>query len=163
MESGKAHHAAKSGAYLRNERGVILIIVLIMLLLLSILGATVLTSSTSDLRIAGNGRNLQEAFFNADGSLEHALVNSTVLSGVAWTGFVYMNAGLPAVVDTATGLPVGATQIAQVNSVYLGEGKAPRGSGYDESTLVNYYDVNVVGSGPNATEVAIDAGVAKFH
>lgn len=163
--TGKDEHVEIPHASLHNERGVILIIVLVMLLLLSILGATVLTSSTSDLRIAGNGRNLQEAFFNADGSLESTLVNSSILGAADWSGFIYMalDANNNLVPTAINALPAGATQIAQVNSVYLGEGKAPRGSGYDDSTLVNYYDVNVVGTGTNATEVAVNAGVAKFH
>ncbi|MDD2273471.1 MAG: pilus assembly PilX N-terminal domain-containing protein [Desulfuromonadaceae bacterium] len=152
-------------ASVQNERGIILIIVLVMLLMLSILGSTVLTSSMSDLRIAGNARNLQEAFFNADGSLEHTLVNSTILNGDAWTGFVYMalDANNNLVPTAATAVPGGTTALAQVNSAYLGEGKAPRGSGYDDSTLVSYYNVNIVGSGTNATEVAVDAGIVKFH
>ncbi|MDD2542044.1 MAG: PilX N-terminal domain-containing pilus assembly protein [Desulfuromonadaceae bacterium] len=166
-DTGNAPEAVNTS--LQNERGIILIIVLVMLLLLSVLGSTVLTSSMSDLRIAGNTRNTQEAFFNADGILEHALVNSRILNGAEWTGIVYMSGGLPVevsddpVTKTPGASPPGGTQLAKVESAYLGEGKAPRGSGYDDSTLVSYYNVNVVGTGTNATEVAVDAGIVKFH
>jgi len=146
---------------LQNERGVILIVVLVMLLLLSVLGLTVLTNTTSELRVAGNFRNYQEAFFNADGSLEQAIINSTITSDGIWDGFIYMNsAGLP-VADTT--LPAGTTAVAQVRSEFLNEGKAPRGAGFDDSTVAAYYDVDVVGFGPNSSEVAIDAGIVKFR
>lgn len=150
---------------LRDERGMVLIVVLVMLLFLTILGATVLTTTTSELRVAGNYRNMQEAFSNADGSLELAMVmqdefNSYITAGVDWTGFIYMNAGMPVAV---TVLPGGTTAIADVNSDYIGEGKAPRGSGYDESTVASYYNVNIVGRGTNASDVAIDAGVVKYR
>lgn len=150
---------------LRNERGATLIIVLVALLLLSILGATVLTSSTSELRVSGNYRNLQEAFFNADGSLEHALVSSDVLTDTGWNGFVYLLNGFPV---AATALPANTVAVAVVNADYLGEGKAPRGSGYDESTVANYYEVNVIGrgpdTGPNTTaEAVVDAGLVRFR
>jgi hypothetical protein len=55
-----------------NERGMALIIVLMMLLLLSILGASMLSSSTSELKIAGNYRNSEESFYTADAALELA-------------------------------------------------------------------------------------------
>lgn len=151
--------------FANDERGAMLIIVLVTLLLLSILGATVLTSTTSELRVSGNYRNMQEAFFNADGSLEHALVNSDILSDADWTGFVYMLNGFPV---AATALPLNTVAVAAVNADYLGEGKAPRGSGYDESTVANYYDVNVVGRGPdtgqnNTAEAIVDAGLVRFR
>lgn len=163
-DTGNTPEAESTIASLQNERGIILIIVLVMLLLLSILGATVLTSTTTELRVAGNYRNYQEAFFNAEGSLEQAMVSSVITGGVEpWDGLIYMNGPLPVIVGTVAELPVGTTPIATVHSEWLFEGKAPRGSGYDDSTVSNYYDVNVVGRGPNASEVAINSGIVKFH
>lgn len=151
-------------SFAKNEQGAMLIIVLVTLLLLSILGASVLTSTTSELRVSGNYRNMQQAFYNADGSLEHALVNSDILNGAAWSGFIYMLGNFPV---AATALPLNTTAVAAVNADFLGEGKAPRGSGYDESTVANYFDLNVVGRGPdngqNTTEVVVDAGLVRFR
>lgn len=154
----------QTGSFAKNEQGAMLIIVLVALLLLSILGASVLTTTTSELRVSGNYRNMQQAFFNADGSLEHALVNSDILAGGDWSGFIYMLNGFPV---AATVLPLGTTEVAAVNADYLYEGKAPRGSGYDESTVANYYDLNVVGRGPdagqNTAEAVVDAGLVRFR
>jgi len=160
IDTGNTPVLDATNAPLQNERGAILIIVLVMLLLLSVLGLTVLTNTTSELRVAGNYRNFQEAFFNADGSLEQAIINSTITSDGIWDGFIYMNAGLP---TAGKALPTGTTAVAQVHSEFLYEGKAPRDSGYDDSTVANYYDVDVVGFGPNSSEVAIDAGIVKFR
>jgi len=67
---------------LRNERGIALITVLVVLVLLCILGATVLSSSTSELRIVGNYRNLQEAFFAADAAVEFATTNGEIYTSI---------------------------------------------------------------------------------
>jgi hypothetical protein len=61
-----------------NERGVALIIVLMMLLLLSIIGASMLATSTTELKIAGNYRNSEEAFYTADTAMEFAQVFSDI-------------------------------------------------------------------------------------
>jgi type II secretory pathway pseudopilin PulG len=67
---------------LQNERGVALITVLLVLVLLCILGATVLSSSISELRIAGNYRNLQRAFFTADAAVEFATTNGAIYTSI---------------------------------------------------------------------------------
>ncbi|MEI8355718.1 MAG: PilX N-terminal domain-containing pilus assembly protein [Deltaproteobacteria bacterium] len=66
-----------------NERGVALIIVLAMLLLLSILGASMLATSTSELKIAGNYRNSEETFYTADAAMELAHTYSGIYTNLA--------------------------------------------------------------------------------
>jgi hypothetical protein len=66
-----------------NERGAALIIVLVMLLLLSILGVSMLATSTSELKIAGNYRNNEEAFYTAEAALELASVYSVIYTTIA--------------------------------------------------------------------------------
>lgn len=61
-----------TGPAIGNERGAALIIVLGMLLLLTILGTSMLATSTSELKIAGNYRNSEEAFYTSDAALEFA-------------------------------------------------------------------------------------------
>jgi Tfp pilus assembly protein PilX len=58
--------------YARNERGIALVIALGVMVLLTILGAWVLNTASTDLRIAGNVRNYQIAFYNAEAGLEYA-------------------------------------------------------------------------------------------
>ena len=66
-----------------NERGVALIIVLIMLLLLTILGGSMLATSTSELKIAGNYRNSEESFYTAESAMELAQTYSNIYINVA--------------------------------------------------------------------------------
>ena len=67
---------------LRNDRGMVLILVLIMLVLLSILGATVLTSTTSDLRITTNYRNLEDVFYSADAAMDFAQAHGDIYTSI---------------------------------------------------------------------------------
>lgn len=60
---------------LNNERGAILIIVLVMLVLLSILGATVMTSTTTELGMSATYRRAQEIFTDADSAVEYVMTN----------------------------------------------------------------------------------------
>src|SRR5512137_688914 len=69
-------------APLRNDRGMVLILVLIMLVLLSILGATVLTSTTSDLRVTSNYRNLDDIFYTADAAMDYAQAYGTIYTSI---------------------------------------------------------------------------------
>lgn len=79
-------------APVKNDRGMVLILVLIMLVLLSILGTTVLTSTTSDLRITTNYRNLGDVFYTADAAMDfaqaHGIIYTSILPATAnvWPG-----------------------------------------------------------------------------
>lgn len=66
-----------------NERGVALILVLVMLLLLTILGTSMLATSTTDLKIAGNYRNNEEAFYTAEAALELASVYANIYTNIS--------------------------------------------------------------------------------
>ena len=69
-------------APVKNDRGMVLILVLIMLVLLSILGATVLTSTTSDLRITTNYRNLEDVFYSADAAMDFAQAHGDIYTSI---------------------------------------------------------------------------------
>jgi Tfp pilus assembly protein PilX len=68
---GRNHVHAFAGC-VRNERGVALIVALGVMVLLTILGTWVLNTSSTDLRIAGNTRNYQTAFYLAEQGVEYA-------------------------------------------------------------------------------------------
>jgi hypothetical protein len=66
--------------YAGNERGVALILALVMLLLLTILGAWALDTSSTDLKIAGNYRTAQYAFYAAEGGVGYTTNPNTLAS-----------------------------------------------------------------------------------
>ena len=160
--------AASCKKTLDNERGIVLIIVLVMLVLLSILGATVLTNSTSELRVTGNYRNQQQAFFAADGGLEHGQISNAIYSiipnaGAVWKGTIsYTNTGVVTVTKDATAA-AGAVNTAQVVVENIGSGPAPKGSGFDDTFQANLYDLDVTGFGPDNTEVEISSNIARMQ
>ena len=81
---GRNDHSQPCGVMPRcdGERGAALIVVLAMLLLLSILGATMLASTTSDLKIAGNYRNSLEAFYTADAAVSFAQTFADIYTSI---------------------------------------------------------------------------------
>ena len=171
-----------------NERGMALIIVMIMLLLLSILGITMLASTTSDLQMAGNYRNSLEAFYVGDATLQFAenfdsiysqiipnIAGSwplpgqgTVLDSNYWaqpakpnTGHAdYNRISLPGTNDSAD---------VKVELVGNGAGALPAGTGSQEDagTLPgfkgNYYAVSVIAYGPNNSTAQFESQIARLN
>lgn len=153
---------------LGNERGMVLIVVLVMLLLFTILGATVLTNSTSELRVTGNYRNQQQAFFVAEGGFEQGQVSNAIYSiipnvGDAWNGTItYTSAGVVTITQNAVAV-AGAVNTAQIVAENIGSGPPPPGSGFDETFVANLYDLDVTGFGPNNTEIEISTNIARIQ
>jgi hypothetical protein len=55
-----------------NEKGIVLIVCLILLFMLAMIGIVSITTSNSDLQVAGNEMNQTGAFYSAESGLEHA-------------------------------------------------------------------------------------------
>lgn len=166
-----------------NERGIALITVLIILVLLCILGATVLTTSTSELRIAGNYRNLQRAFFTADAAVEFAYTNGLIYTTIIpGTTNSWPLPGQGKVLD-ATGAPTGTASpypdynvmniggnTARVKVDFVESGAVPAGSGSEVDAglgsgtgfKANYFTVEVIGTEQNNSQVEIESLVARI-
>ncbi|MRR05782.1 MAG: hypothetical protein EG828_02390 [Deltaproteobacteria bacterium] len=171
-----------SAPVLHNERGIALITVLVVLVLLCILGATVLSSSTSELRIVGNYRNLQEAFFSADAAVEFATTNGAIYTSIipgvttSWpngTGKVLDANGNPTETNSPDPaynvLPMGKST-AKVKVDFIETGAVPAGTGSEVDAglgsgtgfKANYFNVSVIATGPNNTEAEIESYIARI-
>lgn len=169
----KCEPAAKANkAPLANEHGMVLIIVLVMLLLLTILGTTVLTSSTTELRMTGNIRNQQQALFTSQGALgiallanDNAVANAMYNVGDTWTGNITFNTNTITLTPGGTINALAGTQnTAHVDAEFIASGTPPRGIGASADVFVaNYYDVDVVGFGPDNSQVEIVSEVYKLQ
>jgi len=143
-----------------NNRGVILILSLWMLLLLSILGAFAISTSITEIGIAGNYRNAETAFNTADATVEYAETDVAIFSTIG-------NGSWPSGTGTGTKpgtnlVPVGSNN-ADVRVEYMASGLPPVGSGVDVSYFqANYYAVAATGTGPNNAESSIESQVAKI-
>jgi len=142
-----------------NERGMALILVLIVLLLLSILGMTVLSSSTSDLRIAGNYRKLDTAFYTAESAMEFAMADGIIYSSLLpATATVWPEPGHGVVINGDGSMSnTTHTEYPDYNKMSLPT--PPGSSTHDDAYVkVNYLSTGAVPSGMG-TEV--DAGLGS--
>jgi hypothetical protein len=76
-----------------NERGIALVVALIMLAIIGLLGAFALNTTTTELHIAGNYRNEQFAYYNANMLQAYGPNNSNVNSKVI--PYVNSNPSIP--------------------------------------------------------------------
>lgn len=173
-----------TGKTLKSERGVALLLVMVVLLLLSILGMTLLNSTTTDLQISGNYRNDVNAFYAADAGLEfaqvHALIYTSLVSvtGSSWPemdhGVLLNDDGTPTTTrndaypdynqitiykDPATKTQPQGTANVQVR--FVGSGPVPAGFGTEVDAglggggfKANFYVISVIADGPNSSSHA---------
>lgn len=171
-----------------KERGAALIVVLVILLLLSILGATMLDSTTSELKIAGNYRNSEEAFYAAEAALTFGMTHESIYTNLYGTTTTWPAPGAGRVLDendfsvTADAndeeghsndynqikIP-GTNNTADVKVEFVGTGNLPAGTGSQEDSglsagsgfKANNFTVSVIAFGPNNARVNIEYMAAK--
>jgi hypothetical protein len=157
MPASAAIHAV------RNERGIALVVALVMLVLLSILGSFALSTSSSELFIAGNYRNAQDAFYSAEAALEYAEMDPNVYSAI----IPNTTNNWPSNGDYNP-VPVGSMQ-AQARVEWLTYGPLPVGMATDQDVGSGlnfqgaYYVVQVIGAGRTNTNaaIALEAEIVK--
>lgn len=135
---------------LDNERGITLVIVLLMLVILGILGASLLSTTTTDVQIAGNARNNEQAFYVTEAALQYAETNSDIYKAIN-----------PGVQDTYSSSMTVNGQTAKVVVKYTGASPPP--SGYDATEFQsNLYTISATGAGPNNAQASLVSGVARI-
>jgi hypothetical protein len=145
-----------------NERGMALVLVLVMLSLLTILGVWAIDTASSDLSIAGNFRNNQNAFFAADAALAYAANPDTLTKAYLYAAATGSAAVWSEVISIGT-----VTANIKVN--YLGSGPLPAGSLCNGDLDVNgnprfhglYFAVNTEGNAANNAVAAVEAAVVQ--
>ena len=150
-------------APVRNDRGAALILVLIMIVLLSILGVTVLTSTTSDLHITANNRNLDDAFYTAEAGLDFSEANGVIYSSLLpATATVWPAPGLGVKVNADGTVPAYSPSTA--NDDYPNYNRV---TVYKDAarTVRNYAHVKVdyisTGAVPSGLGTEVDAGLGS--
>lgn len=154
--------ASASAGFSGNERGMALVLALVMLALLTILGAWALNTSSTDLKIAGNSRNTQNAFYSADAALDYAKNPDTLETAYLYT----LATGSTAIWSQAISIGNFATNMTVD---YLGSGPLPAGSIYDGDLDMNgnpkfhglYFAVNTEGKAANNAVVAVESAVVQ--
>lgn len=70
----------KIPGFSNNQRGTALILAIGLLAVMSILGATLMTLSTSEIQLSANYRDDRQAFFAADRAIEYAITGAAITS-----------------------------------------------------------------------------------
>jgi len=151
---------------LKNERGSALIIAIMLLAIMSILGVTMMSTSTTEIQLSGNYRNTQESFYTADRTIEYSMQsasggsgevdlyldqNTTLASTPIHRTLVQTNqSGLENVDLDNNGTRDNSIDNDDRNTVlYISSSAPPVGSGSDASLFIaRNYAVNAVGIFP---------------
>ena len=152
----------------RNERGMVLALALWMLVILGLLGSVALSMTNTEIRLAGNNRNAQAAFFAADAAIQYVRTAPTVLPTLGPTNLTWQPGNPP-----NQSIAVGANGTAQnVLATYLREGPAPPLPGQDSAVQVNeesggsfkglYFLIQANGVGPNNAQAGIETLTATI-
>jgi hypothetical protein len=150
----------------KNEQGMALILALVMLALLGILGSFALSTATTEMRVSGNYRTAQGAYYSADVASEYLKTQGDLVSikVVPGTGSCAKNTNYNAINPLLVG-----GQTVCFNSVIHHTLQAGRGSGSQaemasgasssEHSGPPIAAMNVIGYGPNNTELAVEVQV----
>jgi hypothetical protein len=157
----------------RNERGIALVLALVMLVLLGLLGAFALSTSSSDLFIAGNFRNAQDALYSGDGGLEWAEINPAIYDAIVpQTKNIWPNGADQGNPTTWWPVTVGPTTVETMVE-WIRFGPLPENlatdqnigvSGQGSSFQAAYYIVRANGAGRANTnaQIALESEVLKI-
>jgi hypothetical protein len=144
---------SKGGAMMGNERGVALVVAVLVMITATFLGIAAVMTSDIEVRISGNQRTLEKAFYAADAGIDE---------GVAW---LINNVGtsppadmeLPTMNGTRHDFDTGCYSQYRITDVKYSSHPPP---GWELTMFESrYYRVNSIGTGPaNASkEIEITA------
>jgi len=144
----------------RNQRGIALVVAISLLALMSILGITLLSTSTSEIRLSGNFRNSLESFYVADRAITYVYQNGLNLTSggvVDLYNAQDTTVSPPVLIRDRIAAGSGALEPSTYSPnqddrnsvVFIGSGPPPVGSGMDASTFeAKNYSIYVVGIAP---------------
>jgi Tfp pilus assembly protein PilX len=167
VRSGASPEALfRAPAGCNSEQGVALILALVMLALLGMLGAFALSTSTTEMRVSGNYRTAQSAYYAADVAAEYLktqgdLVSIKVAPG---TGNCANNTNYNAIASNLVGNQTVCYNSAIHHTLQAGRGSGSQaemtaGSSSSEHSGPPIAAMNVIGYGPNNTELAVEVQV----
>ena len=145
--------APEESALLRSEKGMVLIVTMVMLVMLTMLGVYALSTSTTELHIAGNYRNEQIAFYNCNEAEAYGPNHQAILTHIVPN---VVNSFPSGTTFQPVVMPSGATGQTQYRVEYICTSQAPPGLGYTSSDTAAYHSlVTIVGKGANASSECV--------
>jgi len=147
--SGHTKHSVCHGTH---ERGIALVVALVMLIILGFLGTFALNTSTTELHIAGNYRNEQFAYYNANVLQGWGPNNANIRSAIVTEN---TSTTFPIIV------PAGGTT---VTVKFVCVGPPPPGMNVDANSFsALHYLVTTSGTGPNGqSEFSVESEMIQL-
>jgi hypothetical protein len=145
---------------MKNESGIALIVAMVMLLLLTMLGIFALNTSSTELRIAGNYKNTEEAFFAADAGVAYGQTSATIYGS--------LRLGPPVPVTSWAGTVAVGSDQADVGVVWVAgstivPAKIAAVTDPDAVKVINHFVGTVTGHGPNNAAVTIESEFVRLY
>jgi type IV pilus assembly protein PilX len=148
---------------LGNERGIALILAIVMLMILTIIGIMSISTTTSEMHIAGNDRNNYIALYTADAANDYGQINDVIYTSLTGTVTTWPLPGTGNGTDPNYNSVTVGNQKADVKVQLIAQGPLPPGSGDDpELFQAFYYVVSTSGTGPINAKVRLESQVARI-
>jgi Tfp pilus assembly protein PilX len=145
---------------MRSQRGAILIVAIGLLVMMSMLGFFALNMADVELRIAGNYRARQQAFYAADRAVAYALANPAIYAEIGLGSVELADAHATQIAADTGSSGLKAGESSQVS--YLDSGALPPDCGSDPTYFqVRIYAIQAVTEGPGGATARVEAQVAR--
>lgn len=154
-------------SFFNNEKGTALVLAMFVLVLISIMGVFSLSTTSTDLRITGNVKRANEAFYAAERGIEYASANATIYTTIGVNDYCINLTGCTTDVTTTDLADASGSSDATVSVTHLYEGSAPVESGTqanaeDGGVKANYFLIGSTGTGPMSSQKIIEIQIAKI-
>ncbi len=148
-----------------NQRGSVINVALLILMLLTLLGISFANLSSTDIKIAGNDRTQNLAFYSAEAARGYVAATPSLYGSTNVTTTEPLS--FPDLTDTtlvaniATAL--GTKQSFSGTVTYQGRGNPPRESGYASPPFMAHrYQMLCNGTGPSNANSELEAGFYRI-
>jgi len=141
-------------AIFNNEKGMALVITLILMFIMTILGTTLFSVTTTEVKISRNTNFGNQAFYAAERADQYAQTDANI----------YATIGTGTLNIPLTGVSLQSGQSNATGTVsFLASGNPPRGSGVDANDFkANYFVVDVTGTSSGNASKWLESNVAKI-
>jgi type IV pilus assembly protein PilX len=145
---------------MKNERGIALIVAMVMLLLLTMIGIFALNTSSTELRIVGNYKNTEVAFFAADGGVAFGQTATTIYNSLVLAPPLPVTSWNGSVPVSYNSADVGVVWVASSSIV---PAKIAAVTDPDAVKVINHFVGTVTGHGPNNATVVIESEFVRLY
>ena len=145
---------------MKNENGIALVVAMVMLLLLTMIGIMALNTSSTELRIVGNYRNTEVAFFAAEGGVAFGQTSPTIYNALqlappvpvtSWSG------------STAVNIYSADVSVVWVATSNIVPAKIAAVTDPDAVKVINHFVGTITGHGPNNSTVILESEFVRLY